>query len=188
MKREEMFRIWDATQPKVEDVKLYLDRICGKTPLLLAWKEKDKLTFSYEIKKEAAFVGFIIEDTLFHSRSFTYQDMFDKNGKPFFNELKVGNILGWMENHKSIYHFTNETHPLKRSEAWLLELCCDKVKDTIDILDYHNLKVEDTAEDKLAFLTDDEAEVSCKRLIGSTRLSYFLETGGVFWFCTNIQK
>lgn len=37
MTQDEKFAIWDATHPEVKEVREYLDRLCGKTPLPLVY-------------------------------------------------------------------------------------------------------------------------------------------------------
>lgn len=65
MTKDELFRVMDALNPSLSDVRDYLDRMCGVTPMELVYLKDGKFVFSnsYEANSADELFGFSIPDT-----------------------------------------------------------------------------------------------------------------------------
>ncbi|MBO5039121.1 MAG: hypothetical protein J6C85_06700 [Alphaproteobacteria bacterium] len=65
MTQDELFRVMDALNPSLSQVKAYLDRMCGVTPMELVYLKDGKFGFSnsYEANSADDLFGFSIPNT-----------------------------------------------------------------------------------------------------------------------------
>ena len=188
MRKEEKFKIWDATSPDVSEVREYLDRLCGTTPLPLVFKAEDgKFLYDNQIHN-LPFVGILIEDTIFYARGFSNRDRYDKNScSLLYRDLSVGDIENWIK--QNIDTFASDAHPVYEQDAVLLHKHRDKLLQTIKILDYHRISGKDMRLPKLhdtliPWVKKNPSSISVYHLDGMTRTSFFLEVFGDLWVCS----
>lgn len=78
MQKEEIFRVFDACQPTVAQVKEYLERISGVSPFDLIFKKDGKEYFSKKIAPDMGeLVGVVVDKTVFYVKPLTFDDVKD---------------------------------------------------------------------------------------------------------------
>lgn len=80
MQKEEIFRIFDACQPTVTEVKEYLERISSNSPFDLIFVKDGKETFTKKIARNMGeLVGIVVGTTIFYAKPMTFDDVKDKD-------------------------------------------------------------------------------------------------------------
>lgn len=188
MNKEEKFKIWDATFPSVSEVKEYLDRICGTTPLPLVFKtDNGKFLFDNQIR-DFPFVGVLIENMIFYAKGFSSRDRYEENGCTLlYHNLSVKDIDNWIK--QNIDAFAPNAHPVYENNAVLLYKHQDELRQTAEILEYHQAFKKDLRLPKLhqkliPWFQEKPTSTDAYHIDGMTRASYFLESFGDFWICS----
>ena len=87
MTQEDLFKVMDALQLSVDDVRQYLKKMCKTTPLKLAFKSRNGKTYCTnhpeERKDSDIFLGIVIETTIFSPAEFDIRSLKKKNGTSF---------------------------------------------------------------------------------------------------------
>lgn len=179
MTREEIFKILDAMQLSVEDVNAYLDALCGKTPLKLAYETDGSQLFTHNVLPKGKFLGIVINDILYYAKGFTRQDLFDGNNQKIYDDLSVQDVLDWMKKHIGV-PFSPQVHPMTDNERYRLEEHKKEFDETLLILKRHGFTMPNGS--TLAVLEDSPQSVFCDFFDGHARLEHFLGYAD-FWFC-----
>lgn len=179
MKQEEKFKIWDATEPTVAEVKEYLNRLCGQTPLQLVFRnQKKELVYSDTILTDHTFVGILVSQTIFFARGYTAEDAAkDEQGE--LKEVYAKDVFSWVENNPL---FPPNSRPLLKSDRELLSHYDKELLNTLAILEYHRLKMPYYRYD-IGWLEGNDDSVFLTDNNGETRLNYFLQCYGDIWIC-----
>ncbi len=75
MEKKEIFRIFDACQPTVSQVKEYLKKMSAISPFELIFRKDGKEIFTHEISNDSGeLIGVIVDKTIFYARTMTYKD------------------------------------------------------------------------------------------------------------------
>ena len=176
MNRNEKFAVWDATHPQIIEVKEYLDRLCGKTPLNLVYKDGNDLIVTNQIKQKKLqqLVGILLNDeTVLHLRAFTYDD-----AKPLFGtegDIDTRTICTWVSSQMATF---SNARPAQEADIKMLDRHKDKLKTTLEVLDYHGVKLPKFGKNGQVWLSANPDSVFCKHRNGESRLEYYLQ-----WFC-----
>ena len=188
MNKEEKFKIWDATAPTVSEVREYLDRICGTTPLPLVFKTEDgKLLFDNQIR-DYPFVGILIENMIFYAKGFSNRDRYDENGCTLlYHNLSVQDVENWVK--QNIDAFAPDAHPVYENNAVLLYKHQDELRQTAEILEYHkpfkqDLRLPKLHKSLIPWFEEGTSSTTVYHIDGETRSSYFLESFGDLWVCS----
>lgn len=177
MNRNEKFAVWDATHPQIAEVKAYLDRLCGKTPLNLVYKDGNDLIVNNQIKPKQLkqLVGILLDDeTVLHLRAFTYDD-----AKPLLDgdsgNISTRMVVAWVSSQMATF---SNARPAQEADIKLLDRHKDKLKTTLEVLDYHGVKLPKFGKNGQVWLSTNPDSVFCKHWNGEGRLEYYLQ-----WFC-----
>ncbi|MBR1648679.1 MAG: hypothetical protein IJ689_03670 [Alphaproteobacteria bacterium] len=184
MKRSEKFKIWDATKPKIGEVKAYLNRLCGKTQLQLVYydPQEQHFYFTNTIDKEAQFVGILIEDTIFHVLGFSRNTLYGECGDILLEHpLCVGDINHWCA--KQMF-FGQRVRLLNEDDYRLLEENEVAFHDTLGVLEYHEVSMPACQRFPCRFGKNPASSV-CRMENASFQMRKYLEEQGDFWFCSN---
>ena len=130
MTEKERFRVWDATDPSVGEIKKYLQQKCSQTPLPLLYIPED---FDYCVHndwnvlagKEATFIGVLLDEkTLLYLKTLTKDDLKDNF-----------DINAWIKEQFTIFpsRAATEQDIIKIKENR------SKLEETFEILDYHGI-------------------------------------------------
>ena len=179
MTREEIFKILDAMQLSVEDVNAYLDVLCGKTPLKLAYETDGSQLFTHDVLPKSKFLGIVINDILYYAKGFTRQDLFDGNNQKIYDDLSVQNVLDWMKKHIGV-PFSSQVHPMTDDERYRLEEYKKEFDETLLRGGGDGFTMPNGS--TLALLEENPESKFCDYFDGSSRLEYFLGYAD-FWFC-----
>ncbi len=183
MNKEEKFKIWDATNPSILEVKEYLNRISAITPLQLVFKTQDgTLIFDNHIRN-LPFIGVLIENIIFYAKGFSNQDGCDLES----HDLTVGDINNWIK--QNIDAFAPNAHLAYENNAVLLYLHQDELRQIAEIFHYHQTFKKDLRLPKLhnrliPWFKEKPNSTDAYHIDGITRASYFLEHFGDFWICS----
>lgn len=178
MTQQEKFEIWDATHPEVKEVRAYLDRICGKTPLPLLYlypKEVDrKITQDVLVEEKDRLVGILLnENTVVYLRALTKDDISSLYEGDAVWSVTDKEIKAWVKN-----HFTDlpNVRAATEKDIKLLSLKRSAFSVTLDILQYHGLNVPRPSFTHLGWIKDNSYVI--KHWEGETRIFYYLESSG----------
>jgi len=176
MKLEEKFEIWDATHPKIKEVRMYLDRLCGKTPLSLLYIEpKGKCVTKSILPKEKGYlVGIFINKTsILCLKSLTKNDLkslCDNGSTECVTEIEVN---AWVK--KQFADYSN-AHVATMADIKLLDDKHDAVLTTLAILKYHHVKLPKLCWEQLSWL--EKGADTVDNYEGKTKIWYYLRTYG----------
>lgn len=177
MTQQEKFEIWDATHPEVKEVRAYLDRMCGKTPLpLVYFKTKEDVTVGRDVlpDKLANLVGILIsEDTVMFLKAITARDIKQLLENSSICVLRETNVNALVKE-----QFTDFPNPraATKQDIKLLDKKRADVLTTFDILDYHGVKLPKPCWEHLGRLNKGADVV--ERWDGDTRIDYYVEAYG----------
>ena len=176
MTQDEKFAIWDATHPEVKEVRAYLDRLCGKTPLPLVYlypKEHYSRVVTDVLPEEKDHLAGILlnENTVLYLKAFTKKDF-----KSLFDKDSVDNateqcISAWV---KSQFSTLPNARAATKQDIELLYKKGERVLTTMEILDYHGIKLPRWK--YLGWLNKGSYEIEDSE--GSARIYHFLEVYG----------
>jgi len=178
MTQKEKFAIWDATHPEVCEVRAYLARMCGKTPLPLVYfnKEENSKTVVYDVlsDKLANLVGILIdENTVMFLKAITAKDIKQLLENSSICVLRETNVNDWVK--EQFNDFSNPRAATKQ-DIKLLDKKREDALTTFDILDYHGVKLPKPSWEYLGRLNKGADVV--ERWDGSTKIDYYVETYG----------
>lgn len=177
MTQQEKFEIWDATHPEVREVRAYLDRMCGKTPLPLVYQTEDvnkKVVTDVLPDEKANLVGILIdENTLMYLKAITAKDIKQLLENSSICVLRETNVNAWVKE-----QFTDFPNPraATKQDIKLLDKKRADVLTTFDILDYHGVKLPKPCWEHLGRLNKGADVV--ERWDGDTRIDYYVEAYG----------
>lgn len=177
MTQEEKFKIWDATNPEVKEVKAYLARMCGQTPLPLVYQTDDvqkKVVTTVLPDKKGNLVGILIdENTMLFLRAVTAKDIKQLLENSSICVLREPNVNALVK-----AQFTDFPNPraATKQDIKLLDKKRADVLTTFDILDYHGVKLPKPCWEHLGRLNKGADVV--ERWDGDTRIDYYVEAYG----------
>lgn len=178
MTREEIFRILDAMKPEIVDIKAYLDRMCGVSPLCLVSQKNGKFQVSNKLENIADIIGIMLSD--------------DKS----FLCLRPVTIKDFMTLEKSdepagalVQKFIKATYPANsraatQDDVLQLERDLGKLWKAFSMLIYHG-RNELPRLERLGWL--DESLQYIEQWEATTKLDYFLEMCGDILVITDYQ-
>ncbi len=182
MKRDELFRIWDATNPTFDDIKAYLDRFCGTTPLELAFKDKNgNIFYQNTIDKNSVFLGIVVDGTIFYSRGFTKDDMYHKDGVSLqYEDLSVGDVTAWI---KKAAFFPQTAHLVSEVDRQKLDRNWHDFMTTVKILKHHGIEMPKFVSEIFWFNTDNPNSCFAHDSDGNCKMQYYLDKED-YWICS----
>lgn len=181
MTQEEKFKIWDATSPEIREVKEYLNRLCGQTPLKLVFRNAEqKPVCSNTILADHTFVGILVSKTVFFARGYTVKEV-SKDPSGELKEVFAKDIFQWVQNNPL---FPPNSRPILENDRRLLAHYAKDLHNTLEILKYHNLKMP-YFRHEIGWLQGNDESVSVLHFDGSTRLNYYLAGYGDIWICNS---
>lgn len=174
-----MFRVFDACQPTVAQVRDYLERISGNSPfdLIFINDEKTKITKNLDYNLGSLF-GVVIETTVFYTQVLSQKD--NKDNRRFSTEdvFAFGN---------KIYH---KAHPLNKEAIQLLgknKEAYEALGNMLEVFGYYNLPplqehylILEEAGNSTYADTSDLSGFSD----GGSDIAYFLKSKNIV-FCSN---
>ena len=179
MTKEEKFAIWDATHPEVCEVRAYLDRLCGTTPLPLVFATKDgyKVTkdfFADKMQETSNLVGILLnENTVLHLEAFSKEDC-NQLMKSFSGcVLREGDINAWI---KGKFTDFSGIRVATEHDIKLLDKKRADVLTTFDILGYHGVKLPKPCWECLGWLRINDSTV--QYWDGGAEIYHYLKTYG----------
>lgn len=177
MNLQEKFKIWDATSPTVTEVKAYLNRLCGKTPLTLVYKRPDgKVLRTDKVETDKKFIGIMIEDTVFFARGFTRADITEEQ-----KDVCAADIRAWTKVNPEFPPFS---YPVTETECLLLAAHREELDTTVECLAWHNLSMPRFSKNLgVGWLCEENTD--CRHEDGDTCLSRYLEMYGDIWICNS---
>ena len=183
MKRDELFRIWDATNPTIDDINAYLDRFCGTTPLELAFKDKNgNIFYQNTIDKDAAFIGIVVNGTIFYSRGFTKDDMYLKDGISLrYEDLSVGDVSKWI---KEAAIFPQTAHLVRGIDRGTLDRNWHDFITTVKILKHHGIEMPKFNREIFWFDVEHPESITAHDSDGHCRMQYYLDRDD-YWICSD---
>ena len=183
MKRDELFRIWDATNPTFDDIKAYLDRFCGTTPLELAFKDKNgNIFYQNTIDKNSVFLGVVVDGTIFYSRGFTQDDMYHKDGVSLrYEDLSVGDVTAWI---RETDIFPKTAHLVREVDCAKLEANRQDFTTTVKILKHHGIEMPKFCRYIYWFNTEYLSSTTAHYWDGHCTMQYYLDKDD-YWICSN---
>ncbi len=97
MKKHEKFKVFDACQPTVSEVKEYLERISGEAPFNLIFVKDGKKNITNKLKKDLGELeGVIIDRTIFYTKCLdrAYRDTLPEDTKLSAEDVfRAGRVL-----------------------------------------------------------------------------------------------
>lgn len=76
MEKEEIFRIFDACQPTIAQVREYLEKISKESPLELVFRKNGKDSITKKIDRNMGeLVGIVVGTTIFYTKVMTWNDV-----------------------------------------------------------------------------------------------------------------
>lgn len=175
MNKEEKFKVWDATNPKVRDVKEYLARLCQKASVPLVYKNTDgQFVYTKQFIPGGAFVGIMLGSTIFFSKGFRKEDI--PEGKDI---IRIQDIYDWVQ--KSGF-YPQHARPLTKDDARLLDVHGKQFRNTLDILEYHELFMPEFFHE-IVWLDTISGEELCSGWSYTFHINSYLESGGHIWIC-----
>lgn len=181
MTQEEKIKIWDATEPTIAEVKEYLKRLCGQTPLQLVFRnQKKELVYSNTILTDHTFVGILVSQTIFFAQGYTVNELKkEENGE--LKEVYAKDVFNWVENNPL---FPPNSRPLLKSDRQLLSYYKQDFLNTLEILEYHRVKMPYYRYD-IGWLEGNNDSRVLLDNNGETLLNYFLQCYGDIWVCNS---
>ena len=178
MKRDELFRIWDATNPTFDDIKAYLDWFCRVTPLELAFRKKDgSMLYQNKVDNNLEFVGIVINNHIFYARGFTKEDLNDVSDS---STLSVGTIVKWIKNNP---FFPTDAHLISEDDFKIIAKSNTNLDKTIKILEYNGIKMP-KSKDGLFWFSRGLKSVYANSLIGITPILHSINDND-YWICSD---
>ena len=175
MTKEEKFAIWDVTHPEVKEVRAYLDRLCGKTPLPLVYLSEEthqRVITDVLPEEKDHLIGILLnENTVLYLKAFTKDDFKSLYDRVSVNNATEQDISAWVER-----QFTTlpNARAATEQDIELLYKKGERVLTTMEILDYHGIKLPRWK--YLGWLNKGSYEIEDSE--GSARIYYFLEDDG----------
>lgn len=178
MTQQEKFEIWDATHPEIKEVRAYLDRMCGKTPLPLLYlnprENKANVTRDVLIEEKDRLVGiFLDENTVVYLKSLTKDSISSLYEGDAVWGLTDKEVKAWVKN-----HFTDlpNVRAATKKDIKLLNNKRHLFSTTLEILQYHHLDTPHLSSTHLGWIKDNAYTV--EHWDGETRIFYYLEHCG----------
>lgn len=177
METQEIFRVFDACQPSVAQVREYLERISGVSPFDLIFAKGGIETITNQIKhNQGELIGIVMDKTFFYARGLCKSDR--------------NNILS----SNDVFAFGRTLHPkalpMNRKTLAILRKNIDAYKKTADMLQVFGYNILPLQTHYPLFEKDDNvAYVSYFDIngigIGNSKIPYFLCHDNIF-FCSSL--
>ena len=181
MTQEEKFKIWDATSPEIREVKEYLNRLCGQTPLQLVFRNAGQTPVcSNTILAAHTFVGILVSKTVFFARGYTVKEV-AKGERGVLKEVFAKDIFQWVQNNPL---FPPNSRPMLEKDRRLLDHYAKDLYNTLEILKYHNLQMP-YFRHEIGWLQGNDDSVFVSYSDGETRLNCYLAGYGDIWICNS---
>lgn len=181
MEKEEIFRIFDACQPTVAQVKEYLERISKESPFDLIFCKDGKETITKKIAYDLGeLIGIVVEKNIFYTKPLTKSDI---------------SCLDDITAH-DVFAFGKKIHakalPLNQKTISLIEKHYNDFLQLADMLDVYGYPKVYTQQQ---FLLIDDFDKNtfgqyykiCSGCDGATLIRYFLKKYGDIYFYASIQ-
>jgi len=176
MTQKEKFEVWDATHPEVKEVRAYLDRLCGKTPLPLVYlyqeENSSKVVTDVLPDEKDHLVGILLnEKTVLYLKAFTKNDFYSLYDRDSVYDAIEQDINSWI---KKQFTVLPNAHAATKQDIELLYKKEANILTTMEILDYHGIKLPRWK--YLGWLNKGAHDIEDSE--GVTRIYYFLESDG----------
>lgn len=181
MEKEEIFRVFNACQPTVAQVKEYLEKISGDSPFDLIFRKDGKEFFSKKITPNMGeLVGIVVEKTIFYAKQMTYADT-----------KKLDTV-----NARAVFDFAKNIHsramPMNMKTFTLLKNHHEdlhELSQKLEVLGYPKIYRQQTY---LLFEKDSDAEMTSiynliHGFVGNSSIEFHLRMNGNIYFCASIQ-
>lgn len=175
MKNEDLFRIFDACKPTVEQVRQYLERISGNAGFKLMFRKNGKEFFTDKAEPHLGeLVGVVIEKTLFLAKGLTLKDFsgINKNDRLKLTQKDIFNEGG---------NYYPKAFPLDENALAILERHAAEYENLTDMLKTFGYCLLPLQEKYLMIDKDSEETCADYRMLdgcflGNANLGYFLRT------------
>ncbi len=182
MEKEELFRIFDACQPTVTQVREYLKRISDISPFDLIFRKDGKETITKKIAPNMGeLVGIVVEKNVFFVKPMSFDDVKDLNAP-----VTAETVFDFG---KKIY---SKAIPLNENVIQLLKKNKNTFLQVAEILEIHGYSKQYTQDQYLLFSTVNNKSFGDGfdfdiGYVGEVNISYFLESHGNIYFYASIQ-
>ncbi len=140
MKQEELFEIFDAMHPSVEDIRAYLEKMCRQIPLPLLCEGGAYTKWSDLANKKENFFGVLLdEETMLYLRALSFDDAKD------CDEFSID---AWINEHFTLFPSRAAT----QQDISKIKENRSKLEETFAILDYHGIKTPNIGWGRLDWL------------------------------------
>lgn len=175
MKNEDLFRIFDACKPTVEQVRQYLERISGNAAFDLFFSKGGKKFLTRKIEPGLGeLVGVVIEKTLFLAKGLSLEDFsgINKNDRLKLTQKDI------FEEGRNCYR---NAFPLDEKALEILERHAEEYENLTDMLKTFGYFLLPLQEKYLMLDKDSEKTCADYRMLdgcflGNANLGYFLRT------------
>ena len=181
MEKEEIFRVFNACQPTVAQVREYLEKIASDSPFDLIFRKDGKEYFSKKITPNMGeLVGIVVDKTIFYAQPMTYADV-----------QKLDTV-----NTRTVFDFAKSIHPLAapiNMKAFTLLKDYQKdfreLSEKLEVLGYPKIYKQQSY---LLFEKASDAEMTsvyCFKhgFSGSCSIEFHLRMSGNIYFYASIQ-
>lgn len=181
MEKEEIFRVFDACQPTVAQVREYLEKISSNSPFDLIFRKDGKEIITKHISQNMGeLVGIVVKKTVFFVKPMSFDDVKDLNA-PVTAEMVFD--FG-----KKIY---SKAIPLNDDVIQLLKKNKNTFLQVAEILEIHGYSKQYTQDQYLLFNNIKDKNFGEGfdfdiEYVGEVNISYFLEAIGNIYFCASI--
>lgn len=181
MEKQELFRVFDACQPTVAQVREYLERISGYSPFALVFNKNGEEIVTNQLEQnKGQLVGVIIESTIF------YTQVMSKKDNPKDKRLSCRDVFAFG------YKIDPTARPMKTKDLKLLNKYrkeYSKLFDMVQIFDYflpalQNSYVILNEPSTYTFLDTYDLSGYCD---GSSDISHYLHFRNII-FCADWKK
>ena len=186
MTLQEKFEIWDTTHPKIEEMRAYLDRLCGKMPLPLFYATEDgeKLTTDFLPDEKDRLIGILLdENTLLHIKPLAFEDARCLIGDRLFSDIRENDVNYWL---KKQFADIPDIHVATEKDIALVNKVCSKLSATLEALDYHGVKIPKPCWGHLGWVEKNSSFV--KYWDGQSVLYYYLKDDGDLLVFSSYKK
>ena len=181
MEKEEIFRIFNACQPTVAQVREYLEKMSGNSQFDLIFRKDGKEYFSKTIAPNMGeLVGIIVDKTIFYAKQMTYNDV------KKLNKINARTVFEFAKNIHSLAMPMNMKafNLLKNHQEDFYEL-----SQKLEVLGYPKIYRQQSY---LLFENVCDAEMTSiyslvHGFVGNCSIEFHLRMSGNIYFCASIQ-
>lgn len=179
MTNQELFRIFDACQPSVAQVKEYLERISGVSPFDLIFVKGNQNRITNKISPDAGeLVGIVIEKTIFYIKGF------EKKEAPDTQKITTDDVFAFAQ---KLYP-RNRALPMTLENLQTLVKNREKFEDLCQMLSVFGYEAPHLQKAYLLFgkngsSTCGDYYTADGSPDGATDISYFIKNHGKIFYC-----